>query len=296
MTAVAEVKDASDIMLCEGTGHCAVGSIVNLNNAKAAALIGADMVLVANGGLGSAIDELELNRILCEHHGVRLAGVIINKVIPDKYEQTKEYMEKALMQMWGVPLLGCVPDERFLGYPALADLERLYRTELICGEEHRMRHYNVQETNLVTTSLCRFVENLRAKPSQTLYFCHSTRNDVILGFLGEYQRKQELGEPFEAALVICGRKCQYPLSKEVYEIMEGLSVPVLFVDYTTHQAMERLHNFIPKLNIDDTIRVQACIDHYEKYIDFDALLSRTVDDTLSTDEPSVICSEEQRNI
>lgn len=76
------------------TGHCAVGSIVGINNAKIASFIGADMVLVANGGLGSAFDELELNRILCQHYNVRIAGVIINKVRPDKYEQTKHYMRK----------------------------------------------------------------------------------------------------------------------------------------------------------------------------------------------------------
>ncbi len=50
--AMRHVTEASDVVLCEGTGHCAVGSIVGLNNAKVASLIGADMVLVANGGLG----------------------------------------------------------------------------------------------------------------------------------------------------------------------------------------------------------------------------------------------------
>lgn len=64
----------------------------------------------ANGGLGRAFDELELNRVLCEQNDVRIAGVIINKVIPDKYEQTKYYMQKAIMQTWGIPLLGCIPD------------------------------------------------------------------------------------------------------------------------------------------------------------------------------------------
>lgn len=122
--AMENVTRASDVVLCEGTGHCAVGSIVGLNNAKVASLIGADMVLVANGGLGSAFDELELNRILCQHYNVRIAGVIINKVIPDKYEQTKHYMRKAMMQAWGVPLLGCIPDKPYLGNPALADLVR----------------------------------------------------------------------------------------------------------------------------------------------------------------------------
>merc|ERR1711957_375653 len=49
--AVARVSEVSDIVVCEGTGHCAVGSVVGLNNAKVASIIGADMVLVANGGL-----------------------------------------------------------------------------------------------------------------------------------------------------------------------------------------------------------------------------------------------------
>lgn len=89
LRAMENVTKASDVVLIEGTGHCAVGSIVGLNNAKVASLIGADMVLVANGGLGSAFDELELNRVLCQHFHVRIAGVIINKVIPDKYESIK---------------------------------------------------------------------------------------------------------------------------------------------------------------------------------------------------------------
>ena len=37
---MAHVSAASDVVLCEGTGHCAVGSIVGLNNAKVASLIG----------------------------------------------------------------------------------------------------------------------------------------------------------------------------------------------------------------------------------------------------------------
>jgi dethiobiotin synthetase len=188
-TAMEHVAAASDVVLCEGTGHCAVGSIVGLNNAKVASLIGADMVLVANGGLGSAFDELELNRVLCQHYNVRIAGVILNKVIPDKLEQTAHYMSKAMRQAWGVPLLGCIPDRPFLGCPALADLETLFKTELISGHEHRFRHYAVDDINVVTTSLTRFLENLREKPARTLYICkwlwdhESSGNSALLFIL-----------------------------------------------------------------------------------------------------------------
>lgn len=38
------------------------------------------MILVANGGLGSAYDELELNRGICEKYGIKVRGVLLNKV------------------------------------------------------------------------------------------------------------------------------------------------------------------------------------------------------------------------
>jgi BioD-like N-terminal domain of phosphotransacetylase len=55
MNAYRNIADKNEVILCEGTGHCAVGSIVGASNAKVASLIGADMVLVANGGLVSQV-------------------------------------------------------------------------------------------------------------------------------------------------------------------------------------------------------------------------------------------------
>ncbi len=51
-SAVANVYSRNEVVLCEGTGHCAVGSIVGASNAKVASMIGGSMVLIANGGLG----------------------------------------------------------------------------------------------------------------------------------------------------------------------------------------------------------------------------------------------------
>jgi len=272
-----KVSEASDVVLMEGTGHCAVGSVVGVNNAQVAGMLGASMILIANGGLGSAFDELELNRVLCEKYNVPIAGVVINKVIPSKYDQTKHYMSKAFQDSWGVPLLGCIPDRPFLGCPALADLERLFKTELVSGQKHRFRHYSVEDMNLITTSLTRFLENIRTKHPRTLYVCHVTRDDIILGFMAEFQRNRRDDErPFEASLLVCGRKGKYQMADEVRDMFEGLDgAPVMVVEYSTHQAMNMIHNFTPKLNIDDKNRVRKAVEHYEPYIDFDLLLERT---------------------
>jgi len=292
------VDEASDVVLFEGTGHCAVGSIVGVNNAQVAAMLGADVVLVANGGLGSSFDELELNRIICQHYGVRIAGVVLNKVIPEKCEQTKKYMSKVLQQTWGVPLLGCIPDRPFLGCPALMDLEAIFKTKLINGEKHRLRHYNVSDINLVTTSLTVFLENLRNKPSRTMYVCHVTRDDLILGFMAEYQRRQAL-EPgsFEAALIICGRQGKYTMCDEVKDMITGLGcAPVMLVEHSTHQSMQMIHDYTPKFNVDDDHRVATAIDHYEPYIDFDELLRRTQSSNSSFNEPGAITFEDLKQI
>jgi BioD-like phosphotransacetylase family protein len=276
--AFAEQEKESDIVLCEGTGHTGVGSIINLNNAQVASHLGCDMILVANGGLGSAFDELNLNYNMCKAHGVRLAGVIINKVRPDKFEQTKKYMSQVLEKRFGVPLLGCVPDKSFLGCPALADLEQLFNAKLFSGSEHRMRHYTIEEVNLVTTSLGRFLENLRIKPTRTMYVTHVTRNDIILGFLGEYQRREAQGhehDKFESCLILCGRKQRYEILPEILDMIKLSNAPVLAVDLSTNQAMESILKFTPKLNVEDKNRVNEAVNHYEPYIDFDKLLERT---------------------
>ena len=238
----------------------------------------AHMVLVANGGLGNTIDELELNKTLCDKHNVPIAGVIINKVKREKYDQTQYYLGKALMDRWGIPLLGVVADRNFLGCPALADVENLFPgAPLVSGQEHRLRHYTVDSLNLVATSLEVFLKNLRTDPSRTLYVCHASRNDILLGFLMESQqrlRKNETSE-WEAALVVTG--CEdFPVSTQVLEIITSMpnAPPVLLAPPPTRQVMHELIHYTPKLNFQDENRVAAAIDHYEPYINFDLLLER----------------------
>jgi BioD-like phosphotransacetylase family protein len=95
--------------------------------------------------------------------------------------------------------------------------------------------------------------------------------------MGEHQRRQASGDDsFEAALLICGRKEKYELSKEIKDLLQGLKgAPVMVVETTTHEVTVKMAEFTPKLNIDDTHRVNVAINHYEPYIDFEQLLQRT---------------------
>jgi BioD-like phosphotransacetylase family protein len=296
------IRSKSDIVLCEGTGHCAVGSIIHASNAQVASWLNAKMVLVANGGLGNTFDELNLNKVLCDKEGVEIAGVIVNKVQPNKLEQTREYIQKALDLHWGggqgngqgqggndnnnnnsVPLLGCIPDRPFLGCPALVDLEKLFGTTLLTGHPHRLRHYQVQDLNLVAASLPVFLKLLQTNPSRTLYVCHASRDDIILGFLMDHPDLAVVSSSMtgEAALIVTGTD-DYPLSDDVLDMIQERASgpssstlpPVLLVKHSTHKVMEMIHRYTPKLNFEDSHRANKAVEHYERYIDFELLLER----------------------
>lgn len=51
-----------------------------MNNADVASLLGLDVLLVGNGGLGSTYDVMVLNKNLCTARGVRVRAVLLNKV------------------------------------------------------------------------------------------------------------------------------------------------------------------------------------------------------------------------
>jgi len=50
-------------------------------------------------------------------------------------------------------------------------------------------------------------------------------------------------------------------------------LPALRVNLETARIMEKVHRFVSKLNLDDRRRVACAVTHYEKYLDFDTLLS-----------------------
>src|SRR5262249_33022420 len=135
-----KVKAGNSYTIVEGTGHIGVGSLVNMNNAKIAALLGLDMVIIASGGLGSAHDELALNIEMCQHYGVKVRGIILNRVLEDKRDMILEYFPKSLRK-WEIPLIGCVPYNAFLSNPTIRDFEILFNTTLLSGDEYRYRHF-----------------------------------------------------------------------------------------------------------------------------------------------------------
>ncbi|KAL1503498.1 hypothetical protein AB1Y20_011979 [Prymnesium parvum] len=285
---------ASDFVLVEGTGHVGVGSIVEMSNAHTAALIDADVVLVSNGGLGRAFDELEMNRRMFAAEGVAIRGVVLNKVTPDKVEMVRDKMSQVLRERWGVPLLGVVPDLPYLGKATLGDLEGVLEANLLAGHRCRGLHYGVHDAFLVTTGLRRFLrrafEQREANWNRPLFVTHATRDDLLLGFLAHHQKKMKQQENeihgadmWAGAIVLSiGASRNFPDLEFVADDHQPLSylvkmavdtdAPVLITNKGTVDALECIKSFTAKHNITDRVRITAAIEHYEPQIDFDLML------------------------
>ena len=248
----------------EGTGHTGVGSIVNLNNAQVASLLNVPLLLIASGGLGSSFDELELNRIQCEKYNVRVAGVILNRVLDEKRAMIQTYMQKALSR-WKIPLLGCIPFDPFLSTPTMNDFELLFDTKLLTGVDHRWRHF--ENIRLVASP----VEMYRTVTvPQQLIITPAGREDVILATLTKFWDLKIMNpeEELQTGLILTGK---IPLKDSILEQIRKTNIPMLYVPISSSIAMKMIHSYTTKIRSEDAPKIAEAIKVVESHIDFDLL-------------------------
>ncbi|MCB1112851.1 MAG: AAA family ATPase [Chlamydiales bacterium] len=259
-----EISAQHSYTLVEGTGHVGVGSIVDMNNARVAAELGLDMVIIAPGGLGSTHDELAMNIALCHQYGVKIRGIILNRVIQDKYQMIKEYFPKSL-EKWGIPLVGCVPYCPLLSQPTIKDFENLFKTELICGDEHRIRHFT--HARLVAGSVETYRDDM--VPNE-LIITPASREDIIDMTMKKHHESLEAGHDYGGGMILTGRRAP---SEELLEKIRTVNMPILYAPMTSYDAMKKITSFIAKIRIEDKQKIQEAIELVEKHVNFEEFLA-----------------------
>ncbi len=257
------IQKACNFTLVEGTGHVGVGSIIDLNNADVAKLLNIEIVIIASGGLGSSIDKLALNIALCERVGVKVRGVILNKVRSDKQEMILKYYKKALKK-WDIPLIGCVPYLDFLSQPTMKDFEFLFNTELISGHQHHYRHF--RHVRLVAGSIETYQKEM--VPNE-LVITPASREKIILATLHQHEKYASRGDDYEGGLILTGK---HKLSDKVLKLLEKIDIPIIYAPVDSYEAMEKITSYKTKIRIHDIEKINQAIEHVEKYIEIDQLL------------------------
>lgn len=248
-----------DFVLCEGSGHAGVGSVFDLSNARVASLLGAKAIIVSQGGIGKPIDEVALNQALFQKEGVEVIGVILNKVMMDKYEYVTEFARRGLKRK-GLELLGVIPHQPILSRPTM---------ELIC-EELRADVMNRSEQmhNLVNDVVVGAMSVHNAMPffrSGVLIITPGDREDLILAAATTlFGQTDGL-----AGIVLTGN---LKPSANVLKVIKEMPFPVLLSKDDSYEVASCVHDLIVKTRPKDTQKISLIRDLIAEYVDVDRIL------------------------
>lgn len=258
-----KICQKNSVVVVEGTGHVGVGSIINLNNAQVAAALKTDMIIIASGGLGSAHDELAMNIAMCHQYGVKVRGVLLNRVLDEKRDMILEYFPKSLAK-WNIPLLGCVPYNEFLSMPCMQDFALLLEAPLISGEQYRFRHF--QHTRLVASSLQAYRNDMTVNE---LIITPASREDIIIETLQRHVEALEIdGIDFGGGLILTSKE---PPSQHIINQIKQADLPVLYAPICSYDVMKMITAFIAKIRNEDILKIEQAINLVESNINFDML-------------------------
>jgi len=256
------ISSRNPFTIVEGTGHVGVGSIIGLNNAQVAALLGLDMVIITSAGLGSSFDELEMNLALCEKYRVHVRGIILNKVKDNKRKMIEDYYPKALKR-WNLPLVGCVPYNEFLAIPTIQDFENLFNTTLLSGETYRYQHF--QHARLVAGSVESYKKDII--PNE-LIITPASREDIILTTLEHHVEQVADGINFCSGMVLTS---QHPPSPNILERIRKADLPIIYAPVCSYDAMKMITSFTTKIRNEDTQKIERAINLIESNIQFEKI-------------------------
>ncbi len=251
-----------DAIIIEGTGHAGVGSIIDLSNADVAKLLGSKVIIISEGGIGRSIDEIMLNKALFDLKNVEILGVIINKVLPEKYEKIKKVLARGLSNK-GLRLLGVIPVDPMLSAPTVAQLKDRLKLRLLCGKgnmNNRIRHtivaamepYNMvnylSDGTLVLTSGDR-VDNIMVAVSSHL---------VMPG------KKNRV-----AGIILSGGLVPNP---KITDLLRKSRIPVLLAKDDTYTIAGKIENLICKIQKTDKDKIEEARQLIKKHVDIDLIL------------------------
>ncbi|OFX14312.1 MAG: hypothetical protein A2Z18_11205 [Armatimonadetes bacterium RBG_16_58_9] len=257
----ATVAEGSDLVVIEGSGHAGVGSVFGLSNARVAKLLKAKVVMVTLGGIGRPVDEVAVNRSLFESEDVPVVGVVVNKVIPEKLDQTRHYLSKAFDRL-GLPLLGVVPYVPRLSWPTVQQVAEAMNAKVLNGEDRLANA--IADIIIGAMTPHNAVTHLKDK---TLLIVPGDRDDVVLAAVTMDLVRDDISL---AGIVFTGGLEPHP---QTLDLICRTDIPVLSVDMGTYAAASRISDILVKIRVTDQEKISLATSLVRDYVDLDRLWS-----------------------
>ncbi len=248
-------------VLLEGTGHAGVGAVFDLSNARVAQLLESPVVLVAGGGIGKPVDEILLNVALFRAHHVPIAGVLLNKVAPDKLDEVNDYVRRALA--WhAIRVVGVLPYMPLLSQPTVREIATLVDGVFLSGEERAAQL--IADVVLVTHFSNEMAQ--RVAP-QTLLVTSGEQSDLLVACASEEQHLQTL-RAHVAGLVLTDGVAPKP---HIVKMLCQVQVPVVLSELPAFQATSRISTMAAKIQPDNPEKRTTIATLFSQYVDMSVL-------------------------
>lgn len=260
------IDKQSDLVIIEGSGHAGVGSVLEASNADVAKTIGANVIIVVDGGVGRTIDRVTLNKTLFEAQGCRVIGVIANKILTEKYDKVAQVLKQGFHRK-GTKLLGAIPYQTFLSSPTLKYLINELHAEVIF--EGKSINKPIANVIVADSDVTKFIQILDNTLENTLAIVDSTRVDLLLAAVAVSlaHNKNHL------SFLITGSQS---LPQEVKEILSAAPISVLGVEQPTYDLTKKLHDLTVKLVETDKQRLDGVFELVGKYVHLDDLKNEII--------------------
>jgi len=260
-----KLQKTKDIVIYEGTGHVGVGSVANLSNADVAKLLGAEVIMIVEGGIGSTIDMLNMCLSLFREKNVPLLGVIVNKVIPEKKEMVEKYLGTWLDSQ-GIKLLGVIPYDKTLGFPLVWSISKAINGDIEYFEE---RGYKKVE-KIVAGSL---VDLKSLEDANDLLLVVSARAlDKAISKIISISKLKDMAESPLSSIVVTGRD---KLTAQSIKYIEENMIPVVRTDLDTYGAVIRISKLEVKINRRTPWKISRAIEMIRENVELNSILSLT---------------------
>jgi len=251
-----------DAVIVESMGHVAMGSCLGLSSAQVAKSLGARALLVSGGGIGRAIDDIDLCATFLTACGADLIGVVINKVWPEKYDRVKEATPLGLKNL-GISCYGVVPYEQQLASPTMQQVYDHLNGELITGEGNLdMRVMNTIVAAMEARHMVRYITEA------TLVITPGDRTDNILASLSTHLLGEEHTQAL-AGLILTGG---FQPEEVVMRLITDAQVPVITVAEDTYTTASKLRQTVFKITPDDHERIERAIRLVAEFVDIDRIV------------------------
>lgn len=263
--AYAHIAKDNDLVIIEGTGHAGVGSVFNLSNAVVAKLLNANVLLISSGGVGKPIDEIMLNRALFDKEKVDIAGVVVNKVRPEKYDRISKLVRKGLEQK-GLNVFGVLPYQKMLDIPTMREIKvELKIHSLFDGDGLDKPVESVLIGAMNVKDALQFLRN------NSLMIIPGDRDDMIDAVCKVHSGKIQTKSGCRiSGIVLSGGIMP---KRGVVGYLEKSKIPTLITKEDTYSIASRIHSMVVKLKPQDTEKIKIIVEMVEKSLDIDKIIA-----------------------